>query len=169
MSLGRRVVPVVGLILMVGGCTTSPPDKLDNICDIFREKDGWYADAKDARERWGAPISIMMAFMHQESRFVAGAKPPRTKIWGIIPGPRASDAYGYSQARMTLGTGTSVNRETTARIAISSKTPLISSVGITTPRIRSTGLPKTMRLDCTSTITRGTVATNEERIAQNHG
>ena len=99
MSFSGRVVLVVGLLLVVGGCTTSPPDKLDNICDIFREKDGWYADAKDARERWGAPISIMMAFMHQESRFVAGAKPPRTKIWGIIPGPRASDAYGYSQAK----------------------------------------------------------------------
>jgi hypothetical protein len=140
MSFSVRVVLVVTLILVVGGCTTSPPGKLDNICDIFREKDGWYEDAKDARERWGAPISIMMAFMHQESRFVAGAKPPRTKIW-----------------------------ETTAPIAISSKTPLISSVGITTPLIRSMGLPKMMRLDFTSTITRGMAATNEERIAQNHG
>ena len=99
MSFSLRVALVVILALMVGGCTTSPPDKLDNICDIFRAKDSWYADAKDARERWGAPISIMMAFMHQESRFVAGAKPPRTKIWGVIPGPRASDAYGYSQAK----------------------------------------------------------------------
>ena len=99
MSFSVRAALVVVLVLIVGGCTTSPPDKLDNICDIFREKDGWYADARDARERWGAPISIMMAFMHQESRFVAGAKPPRTKIWGIIPGPRASDAYGYSQAK----------------------------------------------------------------------
>jgi hypothetical protein len=99
MSFIGRVALVISLALMFGGCTTSPPDKLDNICDIFREKEGWYADAKGARERWGAPISIMMAFMHQESRFVAGAKPPRTKIWGIIPGPRASDAYGYSQAK----------------------------------------------------------------------
>ena len=99
MSFIGKVALVVSLALVVGGCTTPPPNKLGNICDIFREKDEWYADAKDARERWGAPISIMMAFMYQESRFVAGAKPPRTKIWGFIPGPRESDAYGYSQAK----------------------------------------------------------------------
>ena len=99
MTLIKNVALVVSLAIIVAGCTTSPPDNLDNICDIFREKDDWYGDAMDARKRWGAPISIVMAFMHQESRFVAGAKPPRTKIWGIIPGPRASDAYGYSQAK----------------------------------------------------------------------
>ena len=79
MSFIGRVALVVSLALVVGGCMASPPNKLGNICDIFREKDGWYEDAKDARERWGAPISIMMAFMHQESRFVAGAKPPRMR------------------------------------------------------------------------------------------
>ena len=40
-----------------------------------------------------------MAFMRQESSFVATAKPPRKKILGVIPGPRSSDAYGYSQAK----------------------------------------------------------------------
>ncbi len=40
----------------------------------------------------------MMAIMHQESRFVARAKPPRKKYLGFIPGPRPSDSYGYSQA-----------------------------------------------------------------------
>ena len=65
----------------------------------FREKSGWYGDAKDARARWGVPISVSMAFMYQESRFVATAKPPRKKIFGVIPGPRPSDSYGYSQAK----------------------------------------------------------------------
>ena len=40
-----------------------------------------------------------MAFMYQESRFIATAKPPRKKIFGVIPGPRPSDSYGYSQAK----------------------------------------------------------------------
>ena len=40
----------------------------------------------------------MMAMMHQESTFQAKAKPPRKKIFGLIPGPRPSNAYGYSQA-----------------------------------------------------------------------
>jgi hypothetical protein len=82
-------------------CTTSPPKNPTNTCDIFREKGGWYDDAADARKEWGSPISVMMAIMHQESRFQAKAKPPRTKILWFIPGPRASSAYGYSQAKTT--------------------------------------------------------------------
>ena len=74
---------------------------MDNVCNIFREKDGWYDDAADAREEWGSPISVMMAIIHQESRFQAKAKPPRKKILGFIPGPRPSSAYGYSQAKKT--------------------------------------------------------------------
>ena len=86
-------------LLLLAGCTTSPPSNPDNLCDIFREKDGWYHDAADARDNWGSPIPVMMAIMHQESRYVAKAKPPRKKILGFIPGPRPSDAYGYSQAK----------------------------------------------------------------------
>lgn len=86
------------LTLGVTGCTTSPPRDLDNVCAIFREKKGWYDDARDAQKTWGGDIAIFMAFMHQESRFVARAKPPRRKILWVIPGPRPSDSYGYSQA-----------------------------------------------------------------------
>jgi len=86
------------LLLTLAGCVTSPPSNVDDVCAIFEEKSGWYDDAKTARARWGVPISVMMAFIHQESRFVAGAKPPRKKIWGFIPGPRPSNSYGYSQA-----------------------------------------------------------------------
>ncbi|SHF85720.1 hypothetical protein SAMN04487965_2775 [Microbulbifer donghaiensis] len=87
--------------LLTAGCATSPPSNTDDICSIFREKKGWYGEAKDAEEKWGSPVATMMAFIHQESRFVHDARPPRTKILGFIPGPRPSDAYGYPQA---LGT-----------------------------------------------------------------
>ena len=82
----------------LAGCVSSPPENRSNICAIFEEKNDWYEDAKTARARWGVPISAMMAIMHQESRFEAKAKPPRQKIFGVIPGLRPSDAYGYSQA-----------------------------------------------------------------------
>jgi len=99
-SVNRSRHIIVGLaLLMIAGCATSPPEQVDNVCDIFREKSGWYSDAKESRARWGVPISVSMAFMHQESRFVATAKPPRKKIFGVIPGPRPSDSYGYSQAK----------------------------------------------------------------------
>ena len=99
-SVNRSRHFIVALaLLMMAGCATSPPEQVDNVCDIFREKSGWYSDAKESRARWGVPISVSMAFMYQESRFVATAKPPRKKIFGVIPGPRPSDSYGYSQAK----------------------------------------------------------------------
>jgi len=90
---------VVFALLMIVGCATSPPEQVGNVCDIFKEKSGWHSDAKESRARWGVPISVSMAFMYQESRFIATAKPPRKKIFGVIPGPRPSDSYGYSQAK----------------------------------------------------------------------
>ena len=95
----QRKLAIIATVMLVSACATSPPEQTDNVCDIFREKSGWYADAKESRARWGVPISVSMAFMHQESRFVATAKPPRKKLWGFIPGSRPSDSYGYSQAK----------------------------------------------------------------------
>jgi hypothetical protein len=89
---------LTALCLLLAGCATTPPRDLDNLCEIFRDKGGWYDDARDASRRWDSPVPVMMAIMHQESRFVAKAKPPRKKIFGFIPGPRPSDSYGYSQA-----------------------------------------------------------------------
>lgn len=94
-----RHTTVAIALLMIVGCATSPPEQVGNVCDIFREKSGWHSDAKESRARWGVPISVSMAFMYQESRFIATAKPPRKKIFGVIPGPRPSDSYGYSQAK----------------------------------------------------------------------
>jgi len=90
-------VAVSGLLL--GGCVTSPPRHVENICHIFDEKDDWYEEAKDAQERWGSSIPVMMAIMYQESRFQPKAKPPRTKLLWVLPGPRKSSAYGFSQAK----------------------------------------------------------------------
>jgi hypothetical protein len=87
------------VLLAVAACTTGPPQNVNNLCDIFREKDDWFDDAVDASKEWGSPVPVMMAIIYQESRFKAKAKPPRKKILGFIPGPRASSAYGYSQAK----------------------------------------------------------------------
>lgn len=87
------------LCLLLCQCASSPPQSTANICDIFDEKHGWYKDAKKASKRWGVPIEVNMAFMYQESRFKPKAKPPRTKILWVIPGPRKSSAYGYAQAK----------------------------------------------------------------------
>lgn len=94
-----RTIALLLIGLSLAGCTTSPHRNVNNICAIFEEKDDWYDDAADASEEWGSPIPIMMAIMHQESRFQADARPPRKKLLGFIPGPRLSNAYGYPQAK----------------------------------------------------------------------
>lgn len=99
----RWTVYFVPLLLGLGlaGCATAPPRAMDDICEIFREKNGWYDAARDAEDRWGTPIPVVMAFIHQESRFDAKAKPPRSRFLWIFPGPRLSSAYGYPQAKDT--------------------------------------------------------------------
>lgn len=85
-------------VLLLAGCASLPPKNTDNICSIFREKGDWYDDAQRTFKRWGVPIPVQMAIMHQESHFVADAQPPRTWLLGIIPLSRPSSAYGYAQA-----------------------------------------------------------------------
>lgn len=97
-KLSIKRVLLLSAVLWLAACTASPPKNVDNICEIFREKD-WYDDAKDAQEEWGSSIPTMMAIIHQESRFVADAQPPRKWYLGFIPGPRPSSAYGYPQAK----------------------------------------------------------------------
>lgn len=99
MAESIRLFFLVLVIAGISACTTAPPKNQDNLCEIFREKSGWYSDAANARDNWQSPIPVMMAIMHQESRFVAKAKPPRTKLFGLIPWFRSSSAYGYSQAK----------------------------------------------------------------------
>ena len=116
---------------VLAGCQTSPPEALDNVCDIFREKKGWYADAEASKQRWDVPISVMMAFMHQESRFVAGAKPPRKQIWGFIPGIALVTLTATRKQKIALGIGISVSRVTTVPTVTSFTTPWILSAGTT--------------------------------------
>lgn len=92
--------PLILLLLFsLAACATLPPKNGDNICSTFREKSGWYDDAKNSFKKWGIPIPVQMAIMHQESHFVADAEPPRPWLLWIIPLPRASSAYGYAQAK----------------------------------------------------------------------
>ena len=90
---------IILFALLLGGCATlPPPQRIDNVCHIFRQYPDWYAAAKRAERRWGVPVAVQMAIIYQESGFNARAKPPRKKLLWIIPWKRPSTAYGYSQA-----------------------------------------------------------------------
>lgn len=91
---------LLAVLLLLGACASVPPPRnAGNACAIFAEYDDWYPDAKAASQRWGVPLPVLLAIIHQESTFRSDARPPpRTWYLGFIPGPRPSSAYGYSQA-----------------------------------------------------------------------
>lgn len=91
------VVPLIAIFLLTG-CTAKQPQNIDDICAVFDQQKSWYKAAGKSARRWGAPIPVMLAIIHQESSFKARAKPPRKKILWIIPGPRPASAKGYAQA-----------------------------------------------------------------------
>ena len=66
-------------------------------CILFKEKKNWYKSTKKSYEKWGAPISLQLAIVNQESSFNQFAKPKRTRLFGLIPGSRPSSAFGYAQ------------------------------------------------------------------------
>jgi hypothetical protein len=82
----------------MSACTASVPKNVNDVCSIFVEKDEWYPEAKHSFVKWGVPIHVTMAIMHQESRFVADATPKQTSAFAILPWVNSSSAYGYTQA-----------------------------------------------------------------------
>ncbi|RMF20453.1 MAG: hypothetical protein D6760_11530 [Deltaproteobacteria bacterium] len=80
------------------GCSARAPANIDDACSIFGERHGWFDDARRAEKRWGVPIEVQLAIIHQESRFRARAQQPRRRLLGLIPWRRRSSAYGYTQA-----------------------------------------------------------------------
>jgi len=86
-------------LLVLSGCSTSPPANPENICAIFTEHSDWHEAALDTKEKWGVPVHVPIAMMYQESSFKAEARPPMRYFLGFIPYGRASSAYGYAQAK----------------------------------------------------------------------
>ena len=98
MSRTLRVMILVLLVASCGGGQTSAPRNLDNACSILRERPEYLKAFRKVERKWGVPMHVMMATIHQESKFVADARTPFKYVLGVIPMGRQSSAYGYSQA-----------------------------------------------------------------------
>lgn len=98
MSKTLRAMIIVLLVASCGGGQTSAPRNLDNACAILKERPQYLKAFRKVERKWGVPMHVMMATIHQESKFVADARTPFKYTLGVIPMGRQSSAYGYSQA-----------------------------------------------------------------------
>lgn len=90
---------IVGLVASCGGGGNySAPRNMENACALARERPAYFNAMRATERRWGIPVHVQMASIHQESRFVGNARTPHQYALGIIPIGRQSSAYGYSQA-----------------------------------------------------------------------
>ena len=102
------------ILLLISACS-SIPKNTQNSCEIFEERYLWYKHARASYKKWGAPIYIQLAFIKKESDFNWLAKPPRAKLFKVIPFKRPSSSFGYSQA--VEGTWRQYKRETGNKLA----------------------------------------------------
>lgn len=94
-------VLAIGVVLVLGACATAP-NRINDVCAVFDQRDGWFnnwrSSAERTQQKYGIPMHVLMATVRKESGFKSNARPPRTKLLGFIPWTRVSSAYGYSQA-----------------------------------------------------------------------
>ena len=96
-----RIIVVLALLLVVASCgggPNTPPRNLENACAIIKERPKYLHAFRATERRWGVPIHVQMATIHQESAFRGKARTPHKYLLGVIPMGRQSSAYGYGQA-----------------------------------------------------------------------
>ena len=98
MSSTLRAVILLLLVASCGVARYSPPRNLDNACAILAQRPAFDRAFQAVKRKWGVPVHVQMAIIHQESRFKADARTPMKYILGVIPTGRQSSAFGYSQA-----------------------------------------------------------------------
>ena len=99
---------------LITGCSSIPTNTA-NSCSIFNERYLWYKHTKKVEQKWGTPIYLQLAIIKMESDFDWLAKPPRHKIFRVIPYKRPSSSFGYSQA--VKGTWKQYKKETGNNLA----------------------------------------------------
>ena len=104
----------ISLLFLIFGCSSIPQNTSDS-CKIFDERYLWYKHSKKVEQKWGTPIYIQLAIIKMESDFDWLAKPPRQKLFKVIPFKRPSSSFGYSQA--VKGTWEQYKKETGNKFA----------------------------------------------------
>jgi len=96
--LRRSVLLALSSAFLVTACASGPPDQVHDACLILEDNRSWWRDLRRTERRWGVSPGTQLAFLKRESSFNRNARPARTRLLFILPGPRPSSAYGYAQA-----------------------------------------------------------------------
>ena len=102
------------VFFLISACSSIPKNTADG-CSIFSERYFWYKHVKKTEKKWGTPVYLQLAFIKMESDFDWLAKPPRHKLFKVIPYKRPSSSFGYSQA--VKGTWEQYKKETGNKLA----------------------------------------------------
>ena len=105
---------LIFFFFLTSACS-SIPQNTSNSCKIFDERYLWYKHSKKVEQKWGTPIHIQLAIIKMESDFDWLAKPPRKRLFKVIPFKRPSSSFGYSQA--VKGTWEQYKNETGNKLA----------------------------------------------------
>ena len=92
-----KINSLLFLFFFINACS-SIPSNISNSCSIFDERYLWYKHVKKSEKKWGTPVYLQLAIIKMESGFDWLAKPPRQKLFKIVPYKRPSSSFGYSQA-----------------------------------------------------------------------
>jgi hypothetical protein len=89
-----RFVFLLICAVLLSGCEHSPPKDPQNACSIYQEFPDWLVVGKAVKKRWGTPLSLQLAIIYTESRFLSSAQPKRESMHLF----HKSSARGYAQA-----------------------------------------------------------------------
>ena len=103
------------IFFLITACSSIPQNTADG-CSIFSERYLWYKHALKTEKKWGTPIYLQLAIIKMESDFDWLAKPPRQKLFKVVPYKRPSSSFGYSQA--VKGTWKQYKKETNNPLAL---------------------------------------------------
>ena len=106
---------ILVILFLISGCS-SVPSNTSNSCSIFNERYLWFKHANKSEKKWGTPVYLQLAIIKMESDFDWLAKPPRQKLFKVIPYKRPSSSFGYSQA--VNGTWEQYKNETGNKLAV---------------------------------------------------
>jgi hypothetical protein len=99
--LNKITLTIILTLAILSSCSLfeSKQTHYSGICEMLDDRISWYKDLKRIEDKYQVNMALILAFIKQESNFDAYARPPRKKLFDVIPMGRKSSSYGYAQAK----------------------------------------------------------------------